>query len=778
MANHSHRSSFKKNHKAFKSKHASKSSLKKLTKGRVESDESRKTGKPNHKVIPKLQRKHLAKQNRDKKIKESLQNRKLFEGTNGAEKIITIIPLTTDVYADDIVKKLLISELTENQLMDLNIKMPSVTNVTIAKYKSNLKFIIPDMSNIINVLDSAKVADFVIFGLSGTSEVEQQYGEQIIRSLELQGISSYLGVVTNLSDVHPKEKFQLDVKQSLESFFKHFFPNEDRVYNLEKKSDSLNVLRILSQKLPRSVNWRDNRGYLVADIIDFIENSENEGHLVIDGTVRGIGFDTNKLVHLPGFGDFQISKIDKKAKLKGLNEDSFLPNEDQNSLEQYAPEDLDMEDDAGYYERDEFEYDNLTSARYDDHGYLSGRKEEIKKVKMPLGTSQYQARWYLNDEQDNAVDDDDDDDELDMEVEMTPEEGSVTDPDIGAVNDYSDTEVDAEAEDFMDLSPEEEERQLMEYRALEKEDQEFPDEIELNPSESAVERLKRYRGLKNLHNCDWDVDEIDPETPAEWKRILRISNYKNTKKKLTKDAKKSAQVTAGDKIKLYIKFPKSLLANVMDPSQICFAVYGLLEHEQQYTVSNFSIERWEEYEDPVPSNEPIIVQYGFRRQVIQPMFSAASNSPNNVHKFEHFLHKNALSIVTCIAPTDMTQSPAIFFKTSASNTLGIEFIGHGSFLNSDHTRIMAKRVILTGDPFKFHKKVVTVRFMFFKPEDVEWFKSIPLFTKSGRTGFIKESLGTHGYFKATFDAKLSAQDVVAMSLYKRMWPKPSTAWDR
>lgn len=65
--------------------------------------------------------------------------------------------------------------------------------------------------------------------------------------------------------------------------------------------------------------------------------------------------------------------------------------------------------------------------------------------------------------------------------------------------------------------------------------------------------------------------------------------------------------------------------------------------------------------------------------------------------------------------------------------------------------------------------------MFFNREDVEWFKALQLWTKRGRSGFIKESLGTHGYFKATFDGKINPQDSVGVSLYKRMWPRNSRA---
>ncbi|CAI5755964.1 unnamed protein product [Candida verbasci] len=756
----SHRSTLKNDHKPFKSRHTSKGQLKNKLKGKVEKS-TNSDSNSSHKSISKIQRKNINKQLKETKILETKLIKKIYEGNSGIEKIITIICLTEDLSPIDIANQIFNQDETTN----FEFNYPSVSNIHISKFKTNLKVIIPDHTNILNLLDAAKCSNFIIFGFSATEEVGD-YGETILRSLIAQGISNTFGVIPNLISTYPnsKKNLQLDIKQSLQSYYNYFFPGgDDKLYATEVSNEIANLLRNLCQRFPNTITWRDSRGWLISETVKI----ENE-YLVVEGVVRGQGFNSNRLVHIPGFGDFQVDKIEKLQKRSSKNsmdldndvENEFIPNENRDTLDELNSNDEEIDMDHEDYEN----YDGL-GVRSEGKIYFNddGTRRAEEPKKLPKGTSEYQSRWFVDD----VLDENDSDlEEEQVDEDEADEEDMV---DIDTQTEYTENDI------HVDLSQEEEERQLQEYRNLVKEDMEFPDEIELHPQESAIEKFKDYRGVKSLSNCDWDVNEQDIEKPSIWNKLFKVGNFKTSKNKINKEFIKNVELNQGDKIRLFIKAPLHIIES-FNPQVKPFVIYELFEHEHKLSVLNFSFENWEDYDESVPNKDTMVIQYGPRRQIINPIFNQGSNNKNNVHKTENFVHKGNTVVASCIAPILFTNSPVIYFKPNAEGN-GVEFIGQGSYLGSDNSRILVKRVVLTGHPVKIHKRVVTVRYMFFNKDDINYFKAIQLFTKSGRSGFIKESLGTHGYFKANFDGKLTSQDIVGMSLYRRVWPEISSLYN-
>merc|ERR1712176_845718 len=165
---------------------------------------------------------------------------------------------------------------------------------------------------------------------------------------------------------------------------------------------------------------------------------------------------------------------------------------------------------------------------------------------------------------------------------------------------------------------------------------------------------------------------------------------------------------------------------------------------------------------PVKAKSLLAFQVGWRRFSARPIFSA--HTSGNKHKYERYF-REGVTVMSMFAPICFAPAPALVF------TEGGDLLASGSLLSADPNRVVVKRTILSGQPYKMHKRISTIRFMFFNREDIEWFKPIELRTKNGRRGHIKEGLGTHGHMKCIFDGQVSQQDTVLMNLYKRVFPK-------
>jgi pre-rRNA-processing protein TSR1 len=191
----------------------------------------------------------------------------------------------------------------------------------------------------------------------------------------------------------------------------------------------------------------------------------------------------------------------------------------------------------------------------------------------------------------------------------------------------------------------------------------------------------------------------------------------------------------------------------------------MLRHENRRSVVHFGLQRVDgEDGGVVKSKDELEMHCGFARFVGRPMFSE-QNANSDKHKMERYLVHSRYTVASFYGPAIFAPAPALLFHPGGS------LIATGSALGADPDRIVLKRIVLTGYPYKTMKKRTVVKFMFFTPEDIRWFRPVELWTKLGRSGHIVEPLGTHGRMKCMFDAPVLHHDTVCMTLYKRVFPK-------
>lgn len=799
---HHHRSTTKVSHKAFKSRHSTKGFIKELSKGKVEGQEKR-SGKTLHQqVMSKIDRRHQARQLKQLKHQENVKSTSVFSGQNGAPRIVAVVPLCEE---ND--SRLAVQKLSEDVGNDDLMSFYGPLKIRVDRFKQNILYL-PVGRDLLPALDACRVADFVVLLLSPAQEAGEK-GELILRAIEGQGVSNVLTMVQNLDKVEPPKR-RLQVVASLKSYITHFFPAQEKIHSLDLDRECANVIRTLCTTTPKGVKWREDRSWMLVEDVEWpgeSDSSNAHGEVIVTGVVRSKGLKANRLVQIGNWGQFQIGKITdaslpiakkRKADEMALDSDDKdekildEPDQEQDDPAGLAPYDAAMED------VDVLSVPDAPTERrgilLDDHHYFSDDESHLPEApkRLPKGTSSYQAAWFLGDISDSGSDAEDAVDsegDIAMDAPAHPQDGfegldhaTQRDPTEATPSEYPQSEM------FLDPSPDDEAAQLEAYRSQRRneveDDLEYPDEIELLPNVLARERLSRYRGLKSLKTSRWETGEDKAYEPEDWNRLLQIPDYKKAKKQAIREALVGG-VQPGKRVNVHLHNVPLSLQKSYDSKQP-LAMFSLLCHEQKRTIVNFTITLGSDYPAPIRSKDELILQCGSRRFIINPLFSQTGNTPNNVHKFQRYLHPGQTAVATFIAPLTWGTVPALFFKkledpepSVSDQTVGIsglQLIATGTSQAPDRARVIAKRIILTGHPYKIHKKLVTVRYMFFNREDVNWFKALQLWTKRGRSGFIKESLGTHGYFKATFDGRINPQDAVGVSMYKRVFPRTARAW--
>nr|XP_003469580.2 pre-rRNA-processing protein TSR1 homolog isoform X1 [Cavia porcellus] len=600
------------------------------------------------------------------------------------------------------------------------------------------------------VLDMAKVADTILF-LLDPLEGWDSTGDYCLSCLFAQGLPTHTLAVQGVSCLPPKK--QVDSRKKLSKVVEKRFP-DDKLFLLDTQQEAQLLLRQLANQKQRHLAFRDRRAYLFAHAADFVPGEQNKlvGTLKISGYVRGQNLNVNSLLHIVGHGDFQMKQIDAPMDPFPLNPRVIKSLKDPGMVMEVCTTDAvaDMEDLKVLMKADPSRQESLQTEVIPDpmdgeqtwptEEELSEAKDLLKESskvvkKVPKGTSSYQAEWILDEggESDGEGEDYDDikhedfmeeDSQYESSEEEEVEECETMTIGESVHDDLYDEKMDEEAEEKM----------LEKYKQ-ERMEEMFPDEIDTPRDVPARIRFQKYRGLKSFRTSPWDPKE---NLPRDYARIFQFQNFANTRKCIFKEIeeKEAEGAEVGWYVTLHVsEVPVSVVEDFRRGAPLI--AFSLLLHEQKMSVLNMVVSRNPGNTEPVKAKEELIFHCGFRRFRASPLFS--QHTAADKHKFQRFLTADAALVATVYAPITFPPASVLLFKQKSNGMHSLVATGH--LLSVDPDRMVIKRVVLSGHPFKIFTKMAVVRYMFFNREDVLWFKPVELRTKWGRRGHIKEPLG-------------------------------------
>ncbi|EFO26325.1 hypothetical protein LOAG_02163 [Loa loa] len=685
---------------------------------------------------------------------------KLSEGyaaSNGYLKqppiFITVLSFDPNYTADELIALLCSCDETSYRNTSYN---GCLNHLCIKRLKSRYVFTAPNYVNTDVILDYVKISDVIAFIWPANGEITVK-DDILMSTLLAHGLPVTMHFVPGLCASATTKQKEIIRKNVTKLIANWSFGNE-KLMHCDSENDGLLALRLISTMKKKLPCMQRMRSHLIAENVEKIEAEGDLCTLKVTGYLKGRSLDVNNLVHVPWLGDFQMTQIvmeqdpfapDKKVRI-GIKTSgtTFKPDVNlQTSLQsEIIPDPMDAEQ---------------TWPTEDD---IVKEAFKVKKIvkNVPVGTSAYQAEWIINDE--DEISDEEIEDEL-ADNNVMKEAVNSEESDVENEMEVEKTSVISDTESFMEIKDEEINMAEVEKYREARENEQFPDEIDTPMDVPARIRFQRYRALKSFRTSPWDPLENLPKT---YSRIFKFSNYRHSKKVALSNTATENEYSAprGAFISIYIsKVPTNLID--IWPRSKPLIIYGLLAHEQKMSVLNMVLKRHPSCTVPITNKQRLLFYMGYRHFEAEPVFS--QHTSGDKFKMERFMPNDGAFVASVFAPIMFPPVPVLVYRLDSRGNQ--QLVATGGVLNVSPDRIILKRIVLSGHPFKINRRSVVVRYMFFNREDIEWFKPVELRTPRGRRGHIKEALGTHGHMKCVFDQQLNAMDTVMMNLYKRVFPK-------
>eukprot|EP01065_Artemidia_motanka_P022435 TRINITY_DN2662_c0_g1_i1.p1 TRINITY_DN2662_c0_g1~~TRINITY_DN2662_c0_g1_i1.p1 ORF type:complete len:802 (+),score=245.02 TRINITY_DN2662_c0_g1_i1:158-2563(+) len=601
-------------------------------------------------------------------------------------------------------------------------------------------------------------------------------GRELLNTLSAQGVPSLCVVLQGLQSI-PNAKRRKHLARVHLRYFQSIFTAEQvpRVFTTDLPETTGQMVRYVCESRVRPITWREARPYFLVDDCRWADEAAPEAgtdgkpakRLQVCGFLRGKPLAANQLVHLTGFGTYQIEAIHcaDPGLPPTVGECIARPDDEQESL-QYcnAPDPLSGEQ----------TWPTAEEMRMADE--KARREKELmqggvmKKVRVPAGFSDYQAAWVTNET--DVMSDDESDAPAAEVASAAPTRVSAMS--LGAQTDVEDALGGEWLASDEALSPEERQAEIAKLREASKEDRDYPDEVETPLHIPARVRFQKYRGLQSFRQSEWDVNE---SLPLDYARIFKFQDFRRTKK-VAVAASADGDVSVDTYVCVILRaVPIGFMEAWQSRSEGVLVASALLMHEHKYTVMHFLLQRNKEYQEPIKSKTRLVLHFGFRKLVCNPLFSEPAKGTRT--RFQRYFHpEDRFVLASVFAPAMYQPTPVLCFmpitKEEKEQGMDMPLVAYGSVEAPNPDLILLKKVMLTGHIYKSHKRQCIVRFMFHNEDDVKWFQPVELYTKLGFRGKITKSIGTHGHMKVQFSGIIQHHDVVCMDLWKRVFPKWTT----
>ncbi|GIX64152.1 pre-rRNA-processing protein TSR1 homolog [Babesia caballi] len=582
-----------------------------------------------------------------------------------------------------------------------------------------------------DILYATSVADVLVCLFRGSSQTEpafDDFGYKALSVVRQQGVPPPVGIDLEVGLPGDRASSCTLVRR----YFHDELGNDKKFVPVTSQEDLSTALTAIGGVSLGGLTWRSSRGYLLSLGQSYDPQTQQ---LSVVGYARGVGFSVRHPVHVTGFGDFLLQKIDLLAdvcpvkRASGMQADSTVE---------------EMTDDIAKeltQEVDSLSHPAPSVSEADDGIDLL---EEFEKC-VRIGGA-------------------DEDGDVDMDGDFGEGDDPNDDSGLGDMDSYF--------SNLEDVNPNQK-RIEFEQRALE--DLSFPDEVDTPVDIPARERFRKYRALRSIKEGAWDPYE---SLPPEYLQICEFENFRTTMTHSRKTVEKNCgqTQTSGKYVQLTLSnVSPECYARICNPSGSeegltvrPLIVSVVFPFERKVSVLSMSVTRSFEGPDAIASKRDVLLYCGFRRFPAKPTYSQdVAAERGRFGTFSRFVHKGHTTTASIYGMALLPNTPVVGLDAADPSIM----LYGGMVTGAEPSRIILKRIVLTGYPFRVHKRLAVVRYMFFNPRDIKYFKPAQLHTKRGLRGAIKEPLGTHGYMKCIFNDSIRQDDIVCLALFKRVYPK-------